>query len=117
MIDLEGGRQPMHNEDSTLWVVPNGEIYNLLELRKLLIAAGHSFNTQSDTEVLVHGYEQWGGDMAERLNGMFAFAVPDRRNGALLPARDRTAIKPLPYPIDRGRLGFPPQPHAPHRRP
>src|SRR5258708_12880142 len=106
MIDLEGGRQPMHNEDSTLWVVPNGEIYNLLELRKLLIAAGHSFNTQSDTEVLVHGYEQWGGDMVERLNGMFAFAVLDRRNGAVLLARDRMGINPLPHPTDRRPLLF-----------
>jgi asparagine synthase (glutamine-hydrolysing) len=106
IIDLEGGHQPMHNEDSTVWVVQNGEIYNHLELRKLLIAAGHSFNTQSDTEVLVHGYEQWGGEMVERLNGMFAFAVLDRRNGAVLLARDRMGIKPLHYAIDGGRLVF-----------
>ncbi len=106
IIDLEGGHQPMHNEDSTVWVVQNGEIYNHLELRKLLNAAGHSFNTQSDTEVLVHGYEEWGGELVERLNGMFAFAIHDRRRGSLLLARDRMGIKPLHYAIDGGRLVF-----------
>ena len=106
IIDLEGGHQPMHNEDSTIWVVQNGEIYNHLELRDLLIAAGHSFNTQSDTEVLVHGYEEWGEDVVERLNGMFAFAVLDRRKGAVLLARDRMGIKPLHYAIDGKRLVF-----------
>jgi asparagine synthase (glutamine-hydrolysing) len=106
IIDLEGGHQPMHNEESTVWVIQNGEIYNHLELRKLLIAAGHSFNTQSDTEVLVHGYEEWGGAMVERLNGMFAFAVLDRRNGTVLLARDRMGIKPLHYAIDGDRLVF-----------
>ena len=106
IIDLEGGHQPMHNEDSTVWVVQNGEIYNHVELRKLLIAAGHSFNTASDTEVLVHGYEEWGGEMVERLNGMFAFALLDRRNGTLVLARDRMGIKPLHYAVDGGRLVF-----------
>jgi asparagine synthase (glutamine-hydrolysing) len=106
IIDLEGGHQPMHNEDSTVWVIQNGEIYNHLELRKLLLAAGHTFNTESDTEVLVHGYEQWGEEMVERLNGMFAFAVLDRRRGALLLARDRMGIKPLHYSIDGKRLVF-----------
>jgi asparagine synthase (glutamine-hydrolysing) len=106
IIDLEGGHQPMHNEDSTVWVVENGEIYNHLELRELLLAAGHSFNTQSDTEVLVHGYEEWGGEMVERLNGMFAFAVLDRRNGAVVLARDRMGIKPLHFAIDGDRLVF-----------
>ncbi len=106
IIDLEGGHQPMHNEDSSIWVVQNGEIYNHRELRKLLIAAGHSFNTQSDTEVLVHGYEEWGGGMVERLNGMFAFAVHDRRRRRVLLARDRMGIKPLHYAIDGDRLVF-----------
>jgi asparagine synthase (glutamine-hydrolysing) len=106
IVDLEGGHQPMHNEDSTVWVVQNGEIYNHLELRKLLIAAGHSFNTQSDTEVLVHGYEEWGGELVERLNGMFAFAVLDRRRGAIFLGRDRMGIKPLHYAIDGDRLVF-----------
>jgi asparagine synthase (glutamine-hydrolysing) len=106
IIDLEGGHQPMHNEDSTVWVVQNGEIYNHLELRKLLLAAGHSFNTQADTEVLVHGFEEWGEEMLERLNGMFAFAVLDRRRGTVLLARDRMGIKPLHYAIDGDRLVF-----------
>src|ERR1700693_1466839 len=69
IIDLEGGRQPIHNEDSRIWVVHNGEIYNHLELRSDLIALGHSFYTQSNTEVLVHGYEEWGEDFVSRLNG------------------------------------------------
>jgi asparagine synthase (glutamine-hydrolysing) len=106
IIDLEGGHQPMPNEDSTVWVIQNGEIYNHLELRDLLMAAGHTFNTESDTEVLVHGYEQWGEEMVERLNGMFAFAVLDRRRGAVLLARDRMGIKPLHYAIDGKRLVF-----------
>jgi asparagine synthase (glutamine-hydrolysing) len=87
-------------------VVENGEIYNHLELRELLLAAGHSFNTQSDTEVLVHGYEEWGGGLVERLNGMFGFAVFDRRRGSVLLARDRMGIKPLHYAIDGDRLVF-----------
>ncbi len=106
IIDVEGGHQPMHNEDSTMWVVQNGEIYNHLELRKLLIGAGHTFYTQSDTEVLVHGYEEWGEQLVERLNGMFAFAIHDRRRGAVFLARDRMGIKPLHYAIDGERLVF-----------
>jgi asparagine synthase (glutamine-hydrolysing) len=106
IIDLEGGHQPMHNEDRQIWVVQNGEIYNHLELRDELVAAGHVFSTRSDTEVLVHGYEQWGEAMAERLNGMFAFALHDRRRGVLLLARDRMGIKPLLYAIDGSRLVF-----------
>jgi asparagine synthase (glutamine-hydrolysing) len=106
IIDLEGGHQPMHNEDSTVWVIQNGEIYNHIELRDLLLASGHTFNTESDTEVLVHGYEQWGEEVVERLNGMFAFAVLDRRRGAVLLARDRMGIKPLHYAIDGKRLVF-----------
>src|SRR6266705_7024838 len=95
IIDIEGGHQPIHNEDSKVWVVQNGEIYNHPELRNQLVAAGHSFYTQSDTEVLVHGYEQWGEGLVERLNGMFAFAILDRRRRRLLLARDRIGIKPL----------------------
>jgi asparagine synthase (glutamine-hydrolysing) len=106
IIDLEGGHQPMHNEDSSVWVIQNGEIYNHLELRDVLIASGHTFDTQSDTEVLVHGYEQWGEEMVERLNGMFAFAVLDRRKGVVLLARDRMGIKPMHYAIDGRRLIF-----------
>jgi asparagine synthase (glutamine-hydrolysing) len=106
IIDLEGGRQPIHNEDSTVWVVQNGEIYNHVDLRTELSAAGHSFYTQSDTEVLVHAYEEWGEEMVERLNGMFAFALLDRRRGRLFLARDRMGIKPLHYAIDGKRLAF-----------
>src|SRR6266446_3883374 len=106
IIDLEGGHQPIHNEDSTVWVIQNGEIYNHLELRKLLVSAGHKFSTQSDTEVLAHGYEEWGESMVERLNGMFAFAVLDRRRRRVLLARDRMGIKPLHYAVDGKRLVF-----------
>src|SRR3989440_6426408 len=106
IIDLAGGHQPMHNEDSTVWVVENGEVYNHRELREQLIAAGHAFATHSDTEVLVHGYEQWGEAVVERLNGMFAFAVLDRRRSVLFLARDRVGIKPLHYAIDGERLVF-----------
>ena len=106
IIDLEGGHQPIHNEDSTLWVVQNGEIYNHVGLRDQLLAAGHTFYTQSDTEVLVHGYEEWGEDLVGRLNGMFAFALLDRGRGTLFLARDRMGIKPLHYAIDGRRLVF-----------
>ncbi len=75
IIDIEGGAQPVSNEDGTLQIVFNGEIYNFIELRKELKAFGHSFRTQSDTEVIVHAYEQWGKACTSRLNGMFAFAI------------------------------------------
>src|SRR5256886_1981000 len=104
--DLAGGHQPMANEDSTVWVVQNGEIYNHRELREQLVAAGHRFATQSDTEVLVHGYEEWGESMVERLNGQFAFCLHDRRARLLLLARDRMGIKPLHYAVDGPRLVF-----------
>src|ERR1700730_10740508 len=106
IIDLEGGHQPIHNEGSTVWVVQNGEIYNHLELREQLIAAGHAFSTQSDTEVLVHEYERWAEGLLERLNGMFPFALLARPRGLLLLARDRMGIKPLHYAIDGRRLVF-----------
>src|SRR5213596_3197048 len=106
IIDIEGGHQPMANEDSTVWVVQNGEIYNHRQLREQLLAAGHRFATKSDTEVLVHGYEEWGERMIERLNGMFAFALFDRRKASLLLARDRMGIKPLHYAIDGERFVF-----------
>jgi asparagine synthase (glutamine-hydrolysing) len=106
IIDLDGGHQPIHNENSRIWVVQNGEIYNHLELRDKLIAAGHVFASRADTEVLVHGYEEWGVDIVERLNGMFAFALLDRSRGVVVLARDRMGIKPLHYAMDGGRLVF-----------
>ena len=106
IVDLAGGHQPMHNEDSTVWVVHNGEIFNHLELREQLLTAGHAFATRSDTEVLVHGWEQWGEQLVERLNGQFAFALLDLRNASLLLARDRMGIKPLHYAISGERLVF-----------
>ncbi|HET7419484.1 MAG TPA: asparagine synthase (glutamine-hydrolyzing) [Candidatus Dormibacteraeota bacterium] len=106
IIDVEGGHQPMANEDSTVWVVENGEIFNHAELRSLLVAAGHRFATRSDTEVLVHGYEEWGDEMVERLNGQFAFCILDRRASRLFLARDRMGIKPLHYAVDGTRFVF-----------
>jgi asparagine synthase (glutamine-hydrolysing) len=106
IIDLEGGHQPIHNEDSQIWVVQNGEIYNHLALRAELEVLGHVFASRSDTEVLVHGYEEWGEAMVERLNGMFAFALHDRRRRVVLLARDRMGIKPLHYAISGSRLVF-----------
>jgi len=97
IIDLEGGTQPLSNEDGTLQIVVNGEIYNYIELRHELLLHGHQFKTQSDTEVIVHAYEQWGADCLNRFNGMFAFALWDSRKHELLIARDHLGIKPLYY--------------------
>ncbi len=95
IIDLEGGAQPIFNEDRSVVTVFNGEIYNHLELRAELEAKGYRFATRSDTEVLVHGYEEWDDGLPGRLNGMFAFSVLDRRRGRLLLARDQVGVKPL----------------------
>ncbi|MCM5681381.1 asparagine synthase (glutamine-hydrolyzing) [Schlegelella sp. S2-27] len=106
IIDLEGGAQPIHNEDRSVWVVFNGEIFNYLELRRDLEAQGHRFYTQSDTEVLVHLYEQHGEDFVVHLNGQFAIALWDGRAQQLVLARDRTGIRPLFYTNAGGRLLF-----------
>lgn len=106
IIDLEGGKQPIHNEDKTVWVVFNGEIFNYVELRAELLARGHRFYTQSDTEVLVHLYEEFGADFVTRLNGQFAIALWDLASHSLLLARDRPGIAPLFYAEDAGRLLF-----------
>jgi asparagine synthase (glutamine-hydrolysing) len=97
IIDVSGGDQPISNEDGSVTVVFNGEIYNHRGLRRGLEASGHRFRTQSDTEVLVHLYEDYGPEMVSRLHGMFAFAIWDSRNSVLLIARDRTGMKPLSY--------------------
>jgi asparagine synthase (glutamine-hydrolysing) len=106
IIDPEGGRQPIHNEDETIWIVFNGEIYNYPELAAGLRARGHRFYTRCDTEVVVHGYEEWGTDCVEHLNGMFAFAIWDTNTQTVFLARDRMGIKPLYYACQDGRLYF-----------
>lgn len=107
IIDLEGGWQPVFNEDRSVAVVMNGEIYNYRELREELSALGHRFATQSDTETLVHGFEQWGmRGLLDRLNGMFAFCLHERDTGTFHLARDRTGQKPLYYHASRGRFLF-----------
>jgi asparagine synthase (glutamine-hydrolysing) len=106
IIDLAGGHQPMHNETRTIWIVFNGEIYNYRELRRDLETRGHQFYTSSDTESIVHAYEEWGEDAFRRLRGMFGIAIWDQRQRALLLARDRSGIKPLHYTERNGRLYF-----------
>src|SRR6185312_10784691 len=106
IIDLETGDQPIANEDGTLHVVQNGEIYNYRELRRELERAGHSFRTHGDTEVLLHLYEQHGDGFAERLRGMFAVAIWDAPRRRLVLARDRFGIKPLYYRDANPELAF-----------
>ena len=97
IIDIEGGAQPISNEDDSLQIVFNGEIYNFIELRKELIGLGHQFKTRTDTEVIIHAYEEWGTECLNRLNGMFAFAIWDTRLRSLFLARDHLGVKPLYY--------------------
>jgi len=106
IIDLATGRQPVRNEDGTVWAVFNGEIYNFQELRRDLLSRGHAFYTGTDTEVIVHLYEERGARCVDALRGMFAFAVWDERAQSLLLARDRVGIKPLYYCETGGRLAF-----------
>lgn len=106
IIDVSGGRQPIHNEFKNVQVVFNGEIYNFLELRTELESRGHRFYTNTDTEVIVHLYEELGSDCVKKLRGMFAIALYDEAHSKLLLARDRLGIKPLHYAIHKGRLLF-----------
>jgi asparagine synthase (glutamine-hydrolysing) len=107
ILDIDGGSQPMWNEDGTVAIVFNGEIYNHLALRQALVARGHVFaSDHSDTEVLVHGYEEWGSDLPVRLNGMFAFAIWDAKRRRLFLARDRFGEKPLYYAAHAKGLVF-----------
>src|SRR5450755_2820776 len=97
IIDVAGGHQPISNETGTMWIVFNGEIYNHSDLRKDLEARGHRYKTNSDTETIVHLYEEYGRDCVNHLRGMFAFAIWDREKRSLFVARDRLGIKPLYY--------------------
>ncbi len=106
IIDLAGGTQPIHNEDRSVWITFNGEIFNYKELRHDLEKLGHRFYTSSDTEVIVHCYEQYGSQCLQRLNGQFAFAIWDRNRQELYAARDRVGIRPLFYTAVNGQLLF-----------
>jgi asparagine synthase (glutamine-hydrolysing) len=112
IIGLSDGQQPMTNEDRTIWVTYNGEIYNHLALKAELEALGHRFVTHSDTEVLVHGYEAWGPKLAERLRGIFAFAIHDQVRRRVLLCRDHLGVKPLYYHLSPGLLLFGSEPKA-----
>jgi asparagine synthase (glutamine-hydrolysing) len=106
IIDLSGGHQPIFNEDRSAWIVFNGEIYNFPELRPELEARGHHFSTHTDTEMIVHLYEEMGAECVQKLRGMFAFALWDDRRQSLLIARDRLGKKPLHYALHNGKLYF-----------
>lgn len=106
IIDLEKGHQPLSNEDNTIWTIFNGEIYNFKELKKVLEKNGHTFKTASDTEVIVHSYEEWGVDFVKKIKGMFGIALWDDRSRRLVLARDRVGIKPLYYALTEDGLYF-----------
>ncbi len=106
IVDLKTGKQPISNEDGTIWIVFNGEIYNHASLRGPLEAQGHRYRTHSDTETIVHLYEEYGADCVQHLRGMFAFAIWDSRKRLLFCARDRVGIKPFYYSLDHDRLIF-----------
>ena len=106
IVDLEGGSQPIFNEDESKVIIFNGEIYNFKPLRKQLIEAGHTFKTHADTEVILHGYEEWGSDVVKKLRGMFAFAIWDIKKQELFGARDHFGIKPYYYAQMNGTFLF-----------
>ena len=106
IVDLATGHQPISNEDGLLWIVFNGEIYNHGELREQLIARGHLYSTHTDTETIVHLFEEYGADCVNKLRGMFAFAIWNRNTRTLFMARDRLGIKPLYYKLTPERLLF-----------
>src|SRR6266853_4106813 len=106
IVDRATGHQPISNEDGSLWIVFNGEIYNHLGLREQLIARGHSYRTHSDTETIIHLFEEYGRDCVQHLRGMFAFAIWDRNRKTLFIARDRLGIKPLYYQLTAESLLF-----------
>jgi len=106
IIDLSCGSQPLANENDSIWITFNGEIFNYLELRPELENLGHKFRTNSDTEVIIHAYEQWGKDCLQYFNGQFAFAIYDKNKGTIFMARDRMGIRPLFYTVHNNRLYF-----------
>src|SRR6266545_623092 len=106
VIDLAGGSQPMSNEDRTLWITFNGEIFNYLELRAELLAKGHRFQTESDTEVILHLFEEEGADAVHRLNGQWAFGIWNTRSQVLFLSRDRLGVRPLYYTVADQQLLF-----------
>jgi asparagine synthase (glutamine-hydrolysing) len=106
IIDLSGGHQPVFNEDRSAWIVYNGEIYNFPELRAELEGRGHRFYTRTDTEVIIHLYEEMGADCVQKLRGMFALAIYDKPRRKLLLARDRLGKKPLHYALLKDKLYF-----------
>ena len=104
IIDLKDGTQPIHNEDKSLWIIYNGEVFNYPELRQELIRRGHKFYTTSDTEVILHLYEEKGINCVNKLNGQFAFAIWNSNNKTLFLARDRVGIIPLHYTITKSTI-------------
>lgn len=107
IIDLSSaGHQPMCNEDGSLWIVYNGEIYNYFEIRKELVSLGHRFNSYTDTEVILHAYEEWEIDCLKRFNGMWAFAIYDLRKKRIFCSRDRAGVKPFYFIHDGARFCF-----------
>ena len=106
IIDLKTGNQPQHNENNDIWIVFNGEIYNFIELKEYLENKGHQFYTKSDTEVIIHAYEEWGEECPKKLRGQFAFCIYDSVNSLIFLARDHMGLKPLYYYVDDKRLIF-----------